>query len=215
VETETCFHPGIFIFMNECVRPGFSQNVIMKSRFYGFCFHSASLSILQPALAGYRSEHLDANHIVYAFRWQEEEQLFEKFSDDGEPHGTAGFPLLGLLQKKDILNTALVVVRYFGGIKLGKKRLLSAYLSAGVDAAENALFKEKKTGYKVHLIVEYPDYSILENWLKQEDVILLEKNFSERIELGFWISQEGMDRLKAFIAGSCIVLHSMIKMDML
>ena len=102
---------------------------VMKSKFIAYFVPLNNEEDFKPLLANLRKEHKKARHVVYAYRVN----MKSKSSDDGEPKGTAGHPLLELLYKKDINNVALLVVRYFGGTKLGASRLLRTYLQAGVD----------------------------------------------------------------------------------
>ena len=105
------------------------QIEVMKSKFIAYLFPLNQEESFKELLAFLRKEHKKARHIVYAYRVN----MKSKSSDDGEPKGTAGHPLLELLYKKDMNNVALLVVRYFGGTKLGASRLLRTYLQAGID----------------------------------------------------------------------------------
>ena len=107
---------------------------VMKSKFIAYLVPLNNEEEFKPLLAALRKEHKKAKHIVYAYRVG----MKSKSSDDGEPKGTAGHPLLELLHKKDINNVALLVVRYFGGTLLGASRLLRTYLQAGIDVINNS-----------------------------------------------------------------------------
>ena len=111
-----------------------NQIEVMKSKFIAYFLPLNNEEDFKPILANLRKEHKKARHIVYAYRVNTK----SKSSDDGEPKGTAGHPLLELLYKKDINNVALLVVRYFGGTKLGASRLLRTYLQAGIDVINKA-----------------------------------------------------------------------------
>ena len=108
---------------------------VMKSTFIAYFLPLNNEEEFKTILANLRKEHKKARHIVYAYRYD----MKSKSCDDGEPKGTAGHPLLELLYKKDINNVALLVVRYFGGTKLGAGRLLRTYLQAGVDAVNDSV----------------------------------------------------------------------------
>ncbi len=110
------------------------QIEVMKSKFIAYLLPLNKEEEFKPILANLRKEHKKARHIVYAYRVD----MKSKSCDDGEPKGTAGHPLLELLYKKDINNVALLVVRYFGGTKLGAGRLLRTYLQAGVDVVNSS-----------------------------------------------------------------------------
>lgn len=106
----------------------------MKSKFIAIIFPIKDVDDFKTELKAIEKEHHKAKHIVYAYRIDNT----YKSTDNGEPKGTAGRPLLELLLKKDINNTALVVVRYFGGTKLGAGRLLRTYLNSGVEVLKKA-----------------------------------------------------------------------------
>ena len=110
------------------------QIEVMKSKFIAYLFPLNKEEDFKTILADLRKEHKKARHIVYAYRYN----VKSKSCDDGEPKGTAGHPLLELLYKKDINNIALLVVRYFGGTKLGAGRLLRTYLQAGIEVVNES-----------------------------------------------------------------------------
>lgn len=111
-----------------------NQIEVMKSKFIAYLIPLKNEEDFKPLLANLRKEHKKARHIVYAYRIG----VKSKSCDDGEPKGTAGHPLLELLYKKDLTDVALLVVRYFGGTKLGAGRLLRTYLQAGIDVINKA-----------------------------------------------------------------------------
>ena len=116
--------------MASTVKESYIEQIeVMKSKFIAYLLPLNQEEDFKPILANLRKEHKKARHIVYAYRVG----MKSKSCDDGEPKGTAGHPLLELLYKKDINNIALLVVRYFGGTKLGAGRLLRTYLQAGID----------------------------------------------------------------------------------
>ena len=117
------------------VKENYQQQIeVMKSKFIACLLPLNSEEEFKITLTNLRKEHKKARHIVYAYRVG----MKSKSCDDGEPKGTAGHPLLELLYKKDINNVALLVVRYFGGTKLGAGRLLRTYLQAGIDVINKA-----------------------------------------------------------------------------
>ncbi|WP_373435044.1 YigZ family protein [Metamycoplasma equirhinis] len=104
--------------------------IIKKSKFLSFCFNVHSKEGVKILLNKLISEHKKANHIVYAFIIEENKIKISGYSDDNEPKGVAGIPIYKLLENKNLTNKAVFVVRYFGGIKLGKSTLLRTYLMA-------------------------------------------------------------------------------------
>ncbi len=102
---------------------------INKSRFIAYKLELSSLDIVKPFLEQLKKEHKKARHVCYAYVYNRE-VISEKCSDDGEPGGTAGYPILNVIKKKNLTNVLVAVVRYFGGIKLGAGGLTRAYTKA-------------------------------------------------------------------------------------
>lgn len=103
--------------------------IINKSKFIAYFFSLNSLDEVKMNLANLKKEHKKATHICYAYVYNRE-VVSEKCSDDGEPNKTAGYPILNVLKKKNLVNVMVAVVRYFGGIKLGAGGLVRAYTNA-------------------------------------------------------------------------------------
>lgn len=120
--------------MNEISNRQENTIEIMKSKFVAIIFPIHSVDEFNEQIKLIRKEHHKAKHVCYAYKIYQ----FYKSTDDGEPKGTAGRPLLELLLKKDMNNMALIVVRYFGGTKLGASRLLRTYVQAGVEVLKKA-----------------------------------------------------------------------------
>ena len=104
---------------------------ITKSKFIAYRLELNSLEQVKPFLESLKKEHKKANHVCWAGRMKN--PFFEKAVDDGEPSGTAGRPILGVMQKKDKQNACIFVVRYFGGVKLGAGGLVRAYAKVAAD----------------------------------------------------------------------------------
>ena len=102
---------------------------INKSRFIAYRLELSSLDEVKPFLERLKKEHKKARHVCYAYVYNKE-LISEKCSDDGEPGGTAGYPILNVIKKKNLTNVLVAVVRYFGGIKLGAGGLTRAYTKA-------------------------------------------------------------------------------------
>lgn len=102
---------------------------ISKSKFIAYKKELTSLEEVKPFLLELKKEHKKARHICYAYVYKKD-VISEKCSDDGEPSGTAGYPILNVIKKKNLTNVMVAVVRYFGGIKLGAGGLTRAYTKA-------------------------------------------------------------------------------------
>lgn len=119
------------------------ETIIEKSKFICYCFVVHSLQEVEVCLSKLESEHIGATHICYAYKLLG----YEKCSDNGEPQGTAGKPMLDVIKKKDISNVLVAIVRYFGGIKLGAGGLVRAYsncTSKGIEKAGEVVREQCK-----------------------------------------------------------------------
>lgn len=125
-----------------------SEIIIKKSKFLGFAFLISQESDIKKILSDLNKQHKNARHIVYAYRYLDNNTLKEKFDNNKEPVNSAGKPLLYLLQKKDVVNCLLVVIRYFGGTKLGVGGLVRAYTQAGQLTLENNLIQHGRQNLK-------------------------------------------------------------------
>lgn len=103
--------------------------IINKSKFISYRYDLSTLSDVETILLSLKKQYKKATHICYAYIYNRD-SVHEKCSDDGEPSGTAGYPILNVLKKKNLTNILVVVVRYFGGIKLGAGGLTRAYTKA-------------------------------------------------------------------------------------
>jgi len=106
--------------------------IINKSRFIAYRYELDSLEEVKVRIEELRREHKKATHICYAYVYNRD-CVSEKCSDDGEPGGTAGYPILNVIKKKNLTNTMVAVVRYFGGIKLGAGGLTRAYTKSAAS----------------------------------------------------------------------------------
>ena len=143
-------------------------------------------------------EHPKANHIVYALRYLNEfEQVVENFSDDHEPKGCAGMPSLNVLRGEELINCAVLIVRYFGGIKLGTGGMARAYALAvkNVLVEANLISYEKEVSYD--FFTTYSNVDKILHLFKQLSIIQYERNFGiEGVEWKIIASEEKVEHLK-------------------
>lgn len=131
-----------------------------------------------------RNEHKDARHVIPVYVIGDNAEL-KWASDDGEPKGTAGLPILTLLDKRELSNVMLVVVRYFGGIKLGASNLLRAYKNSVVNALEEVeLIKIVRT-VKKEITVKYQEHKLLKSKILEEGGKILSEKFGEDVVITF------------------------------
>lgn len=143
-----------------------------------------------------KQEHPKGRHFVYAYRYLNEfDQIVENSSDDGEPKGTSGKPSLNVLSGAELINCGVIIVRYFGGIRLGTGGLVKAYSDAVNDVIkESELIKYMKLE-KRSLSLEYSDLSKIEYLCAQSDVIIVNKEFEQNVKLILEASKEQFDDL--------------------
>ena len=128
-----------------------------KSSFIGILVHATSVESAKQYLLDIKKEYPKGKHYCYAYIIGGA----QKSSDDGEPSGTAGRPLLELLNKKEMDETLLVVVRYFGGVLLGASRLMSTYLETGVQVINSADIVEISNKYGYKMVLSYKEFDEL------------------------------------------------------
>ena len=152
------------------------------SKFFAFVHPIESLVDYKSKLQHYKSAHLKACHICSAYRLYLNGQLDEYASDDGEPRGSSGPPILNRIKRHEIINVGLFVVRYFGGTKLGIPGLINAYASG----AEDALLNIAKIPWKPTIIVMvehgYNQSNIIEMVVAQFAGEIINQDFVERIQ---------------------------------
>lgn len=138
----------------------------------------------QEALAKMKKEKRDATHNCSAYRIGTE-RIYEKSSDDGEPQGTAGHPMLHVLQMNELTNTLAIVTRWFGGIKLGAGGLTRAYTQSLADAVKEADLVRYTPHEKYTVFFPYTTAGAFENHIKGTDIIVKDRQFSDKVTVTF------------------------------
>ncbi|MEA4870726.1 MAG: YigZ family protein [Christensenella sp.] len=175
---------------------GESEILINKSRFLGYCLQVSSEQEAQQALARIRKRHYDARHCCYAFRLAE--GGVARSSDDGEPSGTAGAPILSVLNGAQLENVLCAVVRYFGGVLLGTGGLVRAYGRAATEAIGNARIAKMQLCALISVDVSYPSYRALEPMIRAKGYDC-QPDFGERVKLMLTLPSEEADAFSAAI----------------
>ncbi|MDR3602767.1 MAG: YigZ family protein [Desulfosporosinus sp.] len=158
-----------------------AEQIIDKSRFIAIAVPQTTLEQIEQAMQRIRADYPNARHYVYAYRLHA--GFMEKASDDGEPQGTGGRPVLDILQHGNVWNVLLVVVRYFGGILLGTGGLARAYRGTARQVLSEAELK-KLTLYEVYALrVPYEWFEPLKYQFDQRPWIIHQEEFSDVIKL--------------------------------
>lgn len=169
---------------------GESEIVISKSRFLGYCFPVSSEAEAVERLAEIRKRHWDARHVCYAFRLL---GGVARSTDDGEPSGTAGAPILNVLTQSGLENVLCAVVRYFGGVLLGTGGLVRAYGKTASEAVVHAGTLSYRICRRMRILVSYPSYAVLET-LTKALAYPCEAEFSDMVTLRCTIPVEECER---------------------
>lgn len=156
------------------------------SKFMAFAFPIENESEAIKLLQKVKKAHPKARHFCTAMRLYPDASL-ERSNDDGEPSGSAGKPILGQLIKNNITNVMIVVVRYFGGAKLGVPGLIEAYKTSAANALQSGSIVERKVLAKVLIRMSYDTFPHFLNFCKQNSIIVFEESFAEKasIVIGF------------------------------
>lgn len=149
---------------------------------------------IRKQLAEIKNEFHDARHYCYAFILGPEKATF-RFSDDGEPSGTAGRSIYGQIRSKGLTDILVVVVRYFGGIKLGVRGLINAYRSATQIALESAREIEKTVSFVYEVKFDYALMDKVMRLAKDESLHIIHQNFNLSCSLQFFIRRTQSDRI--------------------
>ena len=167
-----------------------------KSKFIANGFYITSEEEAKEKLDEIRKKYFDAKHNCYAYRVFENGQLIEKMSDDGEPSGTAGGPMLNILKGKNICNYLIIVTRYFGGILLGTGGLVRAYSEALNNALEGKELQTINNGISISFEIDYADLKNLQYYCQNNDIFITNQEFVDTIKINANLSNEKLEKLQ-------------------
>ena len=174
-----------------------SEKVIEKSRFLTYSAHVENEEEAKAFIAEIRKAHSLATHVCYAFIADKTGNL-QRFSDDGEPQGTAGIPILEVLKAKKLFETAVAVVRYFGGIKLGAGGLVRAYSSSAAENLDGADIRVLQMCEEYLIEVDYTGVDSVQKYISTHTCTPLSTDYGERVT--FTVAVKKADGA-GFIAG--------------
>ena len=172
------------------------QEEIKKSRFICHTKRVYNEEEARDFISAIKKEHYKATHNCSAFIVGERSEI-KRTSDDGEPSGTAGVPMLGVLENHNLTNICVVVTRYFGGIKLGAGGLIRAYAGSVALAVKEIGIIEIKEQAGIQIHMTYAQYQEYGNFLKEHNLIELETNFTDQVDTMIFIDKEKKDGIKA------------------
>ncbi len=165
-----------------------TEYIINRSRFIGRCFPVDSEEAALSLLGDIRKKHWDATHNCFAYRIGQSAAI-ARFSDDGEPGGTAGMPIMEVLRSKELTNVLVVVTRYFGGILLGAGGLVRAYSHSAAEAVAQAGRVYYRPAAELQVAMDYSRYGSLEQYIR-EAAQVNNVDFSDRVTMAVSVAQE-------------------------
>ena len=174
---------------------GQAQEEIKKSRFISHAKRVYSEEEARDFIAAIKKEHYKATHNCSAFIVGEKSEI-KRTSDDGEPSGTAGVPMLGVMENHQLTNVCFVVTRYFGGIKLGAGGLIRAYAGSVSLAIKEIGLIEIKEQAGLRLKMSYSQYQNFDNFLKAEDLIEFDTEFTDLVATTIYIDKQEKEPLE-------------------
>lgn len=167
-----------------------------RSKFIAIAIPVRTLTEVKAHLEEYQKKYYDARHVCYAYMLGAERKEF-RANDNGEPSGTAGKPILGQINSNELTDILIIVVRYFGGIKLGTSGLIVAYRTAAAQAIAEATIIEKTVDQDVKIVFEYPFMNDVMRIVKEEALEILEQSYDMDCIMRLRIRKSLMPRLHA------------------
>lgn len=160
---------------------------IKKSKFITYIYKVDTLIEINKILEDINKKYSDATHVCYGYILENN----EKCSDDGEPSGTAGLPILNVLKKNNLTNVLAIVIRYFGGIKLGAGGLVRAYSNAITETLKKTEIVELEEGYLIELEFNYEQVKLINYILN--DIKIIDKEYNNNIIYKFYLNKEELN----------------------
>ncbi|KUK72888.1 MAG: Uncharacterized protein XD91_1025 [Clostridiales bacterium 38_11] len=167
---------------------------INKSRFIGYCARVLNDEEANNFIQGIKDINRDATHNVYAYVIGLESEI-QRYSDDREPNGTAGIPIINYLKNAGLTNIAVVVTRYFGGIKLGTGGLARAYSGTAREAIGKGKIVEAKQFIQTQLVFDYGLIGKIENTLIHQNIVIADKVYKEKVVFNILVEQKDSDEI--------------------
>lgn len=181
-----------FITIKESVQ---TEIVEKKSKFIANLVPVENVKEAEEIVKKTKKKFFDARHNCIAYRIVENNQMIEKSSDDGEPSGTAGAPMLNILQKNNLANVLVIVTRYFGGILLGTGGLVRAYSDALLKSIEISDKVQKCLGIEMLVKLDYNQFDSFKYYCKNNNIFITNVEYSQSIECKIELEEEKKEKL--------------------
>ena len=170
-----------------------------RSKFLAFSHHVETVDQIKSILSEYRKKYYDARHVCYAYVLGNDRADFRS-NDDGEPSSTAGKPILGQINSKELTNILIIVVRYYGGVNLGTSGLITAYREAAADAISNSEIIEKLVEETISYSFTYPMMNDVMRIVKDMSPRIVSQTFDNTCEITLAIRKSEADELRNRLA---------------
>lgn len=171
----------------------------LRSKFLAFAHPVTTVDEAMALVDQYQKKYYDARHVCYAYMLGHERLVF-RANDNGEPSGTAGKPILGQINSNELTNILIIVVRYFGGVKLGTSGLIQAYKAAAAEAIAAATIVEKTVDEQISIAFEYPLMNQVMRIVKEEEPAIVSQSFEGDCLMTLSIRASRMPRLRDRLA---------------
>ena len=194
-----------FITIEENVQTEITEK---KSKFIANLFYVENIEDAEKLIKQTKKKYFDAKHNCIAYRVIETGQIIEKSSDDGEPSGTAGQPMLSILQKNNLANVLIIITRYFGGILLGTGGLVRAYSNSLLNAIEKAKKVTKCLGQELQVDLDYNEFENFKYYCKKNNINIVKIEYQEYIECTISIEVHKKEKLMKDYEGKKISIKN-------
>lgn len=177
-----------------------------KSKFIATLFYVQNEEQAQEIIKSVKKQYFDARHNCFAYRIMSENILTERQSDDGEPSGTAGGPLLNILEKNNLCNVLVIVTRYFGGILLGTGGLVRAYSDAAMKVIETASIANETCGMEVEVEIGYAQLEMFKYYCNKNNISIVNMVYEDNIKCVIEVTEDELERFVGEKESNCSVV---------
>ncbi len=166
-----------------------------RSKFLAFSHHVNNIDEIKNILSEYRKKYYDARHVCYAYVLGANHEEF-RANDDGEPSSTAGKPILGQINSRNLTDVLVVVIRYYGGVNLGTGGLIVAYREAASDSLQHAQIEERQVEEIISYAFTYPMMNSVMRIVKEMSAKIISQSFDNTCEIKLSIRQSEAEQIK-------------------
>lgn len=183
--------------MQKTIKENTSAEIVQKkSRFIANLIYVTTEQEAEEKIKEIKKKYYDAKHNCYAYSIANSNGIINKMSDDGEPSGTAGAPMLSILNKQELVNVLIVVTRYFGGILLGTGGLVRAYSQAATEAIENAELIYEILGYEVEIVLEYSEFEKFQYYCRKNNILIINTEYDNSIKCKIEVTEKEKEKIE-------------------